>query len=536
MADKRVYTSSIPFEPFTGSLSELLESSPYLRVRRDKPILVDAATGERVTAAQHFDFVRALSYVLATEHGVRPGDVVGLFCPNHIRLIALNHALMAVGAVVTPMNIAYTGEDVREQLTTARARLVFAADGHWLDVATRAVGGAVAVASFEQIVAAARATRGRRDAVPLAAASDAALAYLCFSSGTTGKFKGVMTSHSNLANNTLQTLLAESELMGPDHVVGAFLPQSHIFGLTMHVYLAVYAAATVVVFPSFGLEPFLAATVTYGITLAHVVPPVVVLLAKSPLVARFPALTETLRTLVSGAAPLSASLALALQARFDNALTVVQGYGLTETSPVLHMLPPSRPDSRAGSIGRLVPGVRARLVDEAGADVAPGQPGEILVQGVNVMMGYLDNAAATAATFADGWLRTGDVGQVDADGYWTIVDRAKELIKSKGFQVAPSELEALLLTHAGVLDAAVVGVYDDAAATEQPRAFVVLAAGTEPGAVKRWLDGQVARHKRLWGGLVVLDQIPKSPSGKILRRVLRARSGDVVHGGRDARL
>jgi acyl-CoA synthetase (AMP-forming)/AMP-acid ligase II len=241
--------------------------------------------------------------------------------------------------------------------------------------------------------------------------------------------------------------------------------------------------------------------------------------------------------MVSGAAPLSAGVVDLARKKFSTVgatLDITQGYGLTETSPVTHLLPPKDGMRKVGSIGILVPNLQARLVasDEDNIiDAAPGEPGELWVRGPTVMKGYLNNPSATAKSItADGWFKTGDIATRDEDGYYNIVDRKKELIKYKGFQVPPAELESVLLRHPHIVDAAVIGVEDAAQATELPRAYVVHKAGSAnapksfPKDVQLWIETQVARHKFLRGGVVVIDAIPKSAAGKILRRELRERA------------
>jgi 4-coumarate--CoA ligase len=276
--------------------------------------------------------------------------------------------------------------------------------------------------------------------------------------------------------------------------------------------------ATIVTMPRFDLEQFLALHQEHGLTRAFVAPPMVVALAKHPLVDRYD--LSALRMIFSGAAPLSAELALECGARLD--CEVVQGYGMTELSPVTHATPPG--DFVPGSVGITVPNTELRIVDPASdADRGVGEDGEVWVRGPQVMKGYLNNPAATEATIdRDGWLHTGDIGHVDANGHLFVVDRLKELIKYKGFQVPPAELEALLLTHPAVADAAVIGVPDEEAG-EIPAAFVVLQPGAEATAedIQAFVAGQVASYKQV-RRLTFIEAVPKSPSGKILRRLLRA--------------
>jgi 4-coumarate--CoA ligase len=283
--------------------------------------------------------------------------------------------------------------------------------------------------------------------------------------------------------------------------------------------LGLRIGATLVTMPRFDLAAFLDAIQRYRVTIAFVVPPIVLALAKHPSVGNFD--LSSLRLLMSGAAPLGADVAAEAQARIK--VPVIQGYGMTELSPVSHLSVAGA--TPAGSVGQLAPNTEARLVDpETGRDAPAGANGELWVRGPMVMQGYLNNPAATAATIdADGWLHTGDVARIDAGGNFYIVDRLKELIKYKGFQVAPAELEALLLTHPEVADAAVIGM-PDAAAGELPKAFVVRRAGATvtADALRAFVAGHVATFKQIHG-LDFVDAIPKSPSGKILRRLLRDR-------------
>jgi acyl-CoA synthetase (AMP-forming)/AMP-acid ligase II len=257
----------------------------------------------------------------------------------------------------------------------------------------------------------------------------------------------------------------------------------------------------------------------HTVTRAYVVPPIALALGKHPAVEGRD--LTALKTIMSGAAPLGAELAEQVAERVD--CTVIQGYGLTETSPVTHLIRPEG-ENRPGSIGQPLPGTECRLVDpESGEDVAAGERGELWMRGPQVMRGYLNNEEATADCLdEEGWLHTGDVATVDADGYFQIVDRLKELIKYKGYQVAPAELEALIITHPAVSDVAVIGVPDEEAG-ELPKAFVVPSGDDfDAEELMGWVGEQVAPQKRV--RLVeTIEEIPKSPSGKILRRELVER-------------
>ncbi|KAK9459283.1 uncharacterized protein V1516DRAFT_713423 [Lipomyces oligophaga] len=540
MSAQRIYTS--PYGKFpicTNSIAEFLLTSPHLDGSSDKTLYSDVVSKKTLTVSQHYRFVRALSATLRNHFKVKPGTVVGLLIPNDICLPALHHAILWNLAVISPVNIAYTQADFIEQMKTAKASLIIAKPGPWLKMATASqshVPTCAQIVNFDDLVHDAfshldRGSGTEGDFLPLARPASQTLAYLCFSSGTTGKFKGVMTSHSNMTNNVLQTVRAGyPDLYSTNGVYAGILPETHIYGLQGHIHVNPYICAHLVIFPQFEFETMLKAIVEFKITHINIVPPIMVLLSKSALVDKYPQIRNSLKVMISGAAPLSHSLAMDVQERIGGKLVVCQGYGMTEATPITHMSPSSRPDSKAGSIGLLVPNMEARLVDpDTDEDVEPGTPGELLLRGPNVMMGYLENIEATKATLInDGWLKTGDIVVIDNDGYYAVVDRSKELIKSKGFQVAPAELEALLLRHPQVIDAAVVGHWSEAEATEQPRAFVVIAKGTQIETIHRWVDEQVAKHKRLHGGIVEVDQIPKSPSGKILRRLLKDRKDCIV--------
>jgi acyl-CoA synthetase (AMP-forming)/AMP-acid ligase II len=346
---------------------------------------------------------------------------------------------------------------------------------------------------------------------------------LPYSSGTTGLPKGVMLTHRNLVANILQTDGTRHLRDGADTLI-CFLPFFHIYGLVVIMLLGLRSGATLVVMPRFELERYLDLVERHRATMLHVVPPVVLALAKSPAAGGRD--YSSVRKLFSGAAPLGADVIKQCTARLECVLQ--QGYGLTETSPTTHATSEDPATYKPGSIGVPIANTECRIVDPAtGADLAAGQDGEIWIRGPQVMRGYLNCPEATRATIdAEGWLHTGDIGHADADGHFFVVDRLKELIKYKGMQVAPAELEAALLSHPAVADAAVVPRQDDAAG-EIPHAFVVLKAAASADELMTFVAARVASYKKI-RALEFIDAIPKSPSGKILRRVLRDRLA--IHG------
>jgi acyl-CoA synthetase (AMP-forming)/AMP-acid ligase II len=302
--------------------------------------------------------------------------------------------------------------------------------------------------------------------------------------------------------------------LGEQETLIAVLPFFHIYGMTCIMSGALRSGATVVTLPRFDLEQFLQALQEYGVTRAYLVPPIILALAKHPLVDKYD--LSRLISISSGAAPLGLDIAEACAARLG--CIVKQGYGLTETSPVTHANTDEQ--NRPGTVGPGMPNTEYKVVDVVTGDaLGSHQEGELCVRGPQVMKGYLNQPDATASTIdEEGWLYTGDVATVDDDGYVTIVDRIKELIKYKGFQVAPAELEALLATHPAIADAAVVGSPDEEAG-EIPKAFVVLRQDIAPEEILAYVAERVAPHKRV-RLLEIVEQIPRASSGKILRRVL----------------
>jgi acyl-CoA synthetase (AMP-forming)/AMP-acid ligase II len=326
-----------------------------------------------------------------------------------------------------------------------------------------------------------------------------------------------MLTHRNLVANLIQITEVYKEDTRENDVAVGILPFFHIYAMMVILNWILRNGSSIVILPRFDLEQFLTALVKHRVTIAHLVPPIVLALAKHPMVDKFPL---TLRWVFSGAAPLGRDLSEACARRLG--CLVFQGYGLTETSPATHLSPPDH-RNRPGSIGFPVPNTECKVVDPAtGEALGPGKDGELWMRGPQVMKGYLNQPGATAAAIdADGFFHSGDIGHADEDGYFYIVDRLKELIKYKGMQVAPAELEALLLTHPAVADAAVIPVPDEEAG-EVPKAFVVKRAEVSEDELKAFVASKVAPYKKI-RFVEIVEQIPKSPSGKILRRILVER-------------
>ena len=477
----------------------------------ERVVMIDGPTGREVTAGALEAGIRRLAGGLKAR-GIGKGDVVAILAPNLPEYAVVFHGVAFAGATITTINPTYTAPEVAHQLKDSGATLLVTIPA-FLETARAAAEGIEIVMMGEAEGAtplAALMGEPLAAQVPVDDAVDVAV--LPYSSGTTGLPKGVRLTHRNLVANVEQCQHCFQVQTG-DKVV-AFLPFFHIYGQTvlMNVYLA--TSGLVVTMPRFDLELFLTLCSRHATPTMFIAPPVAVALAKHPLVDKFD--LSPVKQLVSGAAPLSAELSEAVTRR--TGVQARQGYGMTEMSPVSHGVPFAT--SVPGAIGVAVASTEFRIVDPvSGQDVVEGAEGELWVRGPQVMPGYHNRPQATAATLTpDGWLKTGDLAQVDAEGHVFIRDRLKELIKVKGFQVAPAEVEAALLTSPMVRDAAVRGVPDDEAG-EIPVAFVVPAEGADEAAIRAHLAGQLA-HYKLPKRITFIEAIPKSASGKILRRML----------------
>lgn len=486
------------------------------RTRADKAAFIDGPSGRVVTYGELEDGIRRFAGGLAAK-GFGSGQTLAIMAPNIPEYAVVFHGVAMTGGTITTINPTYTADEVHHQLTDAGATILVTVP-MFLETAQKAAEGT----KVEEIYVFGEA----EGALPFssllgeplgdhAAVDLDDVVVLPYSSGTTGLSKGVMLTHRNLVANICQ-VVGPADLAESDTVV-AVLPFFHIYGMQVLMNSGLSAGATIVTMPRFDLEQFLQLHQDHAITRSFVAPPIVVALAKHPIVDNYD--LSALDQIFSGAAPLSAELATEAGERLGT--EVVQGYGMTELSPVTHLTPKGQ--FKAGSVGITVPNTEMRIVDPAsGESLGVDQDGEVWVRGPQVMKGYLNNPSATASTIDDeGWLHTGDIGRVDSDGHLYIVDRLKELIKYKGFQVPPAELEALLLTHPAVADAAVIGLPDDEAG-EVPVGYVALKADQTVTAeeIKAFVAERVATYKQL-RDVTIVDAIPKSASGKILRRVLR---------------
>jgi acyl-CoA synthetase (AMP-forming)/AMP-acid ligase II len=505
----------IPDVPITQFVMQKCSELP------DHPAIIDGATGEMLSYAQLQSRSKALAGGLLN-NGFNPGSVLALVAPNCPDYAVVFHAAALCAGTVTTVNPTYGPEEIKQQLIDSGATLAIS-HSSCLQTVAQAIEGT----SVKELVSLQASDSYRciddllgeeKDQVTVDTRNHAVV--LPYSSGTTGLPKGVMLSHHNLVANLVQVNAALN--YEADECALAVLPFFHIYGMQVLMGSLLSAGATIITVPRFDMEQVLGLIQKHKITQLFAVPPIVLGLAKTPLLDQYD--VSSLRKIFSGAAPLGAELADEAARRVG--CPVVQGFGMTEISPVSHITPGF--DARPGASGVTVSNTLSRIIDSDGNDMGANEEGELLVKGPQVMLGYLNNESATLETVdADGWLHTGDLARIDEDGYMTIVDRVKELIKYKGFQVAPAELEALLITHPAVADVAVVGMPDDEAG-ELPKAFISLKPDAAADAalapscddIKEFVAKHVATYKNLHA-VEFIDSIPKSASGKILRRFLR---------------
>jgi acyl-CoA synthetase (AMP-forming)/AMP-acid ligase II len=484
----------------------------------DEVALIDAPTGTAYTFGRLHEAALRLARALQDE-GVEPGDRVGIVAPNSVEWVVAFQGAVQAGATVTTLNPLYKEREIAHQFGDSEPKVVFVAEA--TADATRAVWGGDdhlhLTADVWDLVAGAAG-----DPAPVDLDPHTDLAVLPYSSGTTGAAKGVMLSHHNIVTNVHQFLgvgMVERESVMID-----FLPFFHIYGLSVLMLSGLAAGATQVVMPGFDPQAFVSLIQEHKATNLFLVPPAMLALAN--LGDQLGADLSTVRFVMSGAAPLPIDVARRVAEHYE--VEVAQGYGMTEASPVTHVSPIGR--DKPGTVGPPVADTRQRGVDLlSGEDLGPGETGELLVQGPQVMQGYFKRPDATEASLledGDGvWLRTGDIVTVDEDAYVTIQDRAKEMIKYRGYQIAPAELEAVLIEHPDIADAAVVPKDAGTGSDEVPKAFVVVREGAHVSAeaVMAHVEERVAPYKKV-REVEFIDAIPKNPSGKILRRELRDRA------------
>ncbi len=491
-----------------------------------KTALVDTSIDRRVTYAEYGELVESLAcgFVAA---GIAPGEVIAIFLPNSWEFAISYHAATLAGAIPTLLNPAYREREIRYQLENSGAAFLIT-DAPLLEnvnlaglpnlrrvFTTRHEGAGKE--SFSTLL------KGSSAALPQPAQSSVqTIAALPYSSGTTGLPKGVMLSHHNLVANVYQILGPNAAPFVPEEIMLCFLPLYHIYGLTVALTLPIALGSTTVLMPRFDVQKLCALLVQEGVTMMPMVPPAINALCQVAAAGAFPK-NHRVRWIKSGAAPLAPELARRLSDL--TGIIVNQGYGMTEASPVTHVGHNAPPEmNRPASIGQPLALTECRILDLNDNEVSADEQGELVMRGPQFMLGYWKEPQATAAVLRDGWYYSGDIVRKDADGFFYVLDRRKEMIKYKGFPVAPAEVESVLLEHPAVRDCGVVAK-PCAEAGEIPCAFVVIRDTFTPSeALSKELCGFVAdrlAHHKQPREVHFVDAVPRTPSGKVLRRELR---------------
>ncbi|KAK8042276.1 hypothetical protein PG993_006799 [Apiospora rasikravindrae] len=522
----------------------------------DKELFIDGETGSAYNFTQLKSTALNFGKGLKSQWNWKKGDVLGIFSPNSIDYAPVVFGTLWAGGVCSTANPTYTVKELAFQMKDSKVKgiatqlamlptVLEAAQqigipedriiliGHDRDPSGK-------LQHFTQLKSTSLLNLSYQTRVD----PKKDLAFLVYSSGTTGLPKGVMLSHTNIVANVLQFSSAEKRsglhcMGGPDGKGDkqlAVLPFYHVYGLTCILHATVWDGYQAIALPKFELEKACKLIQDYQVTFAYVPPPIILGFAKHPIVDKYD--LSSLKWLNSGAAPLTGELVDAVWERLT--IPTKQGYGLSETAPVTHMQSVLEWAKFKGSVGPLMANMEAKVVDLDGKELSVGEDGEIWLRGPNVFQGYLNRPELAKDTFSEcGFFKTGDIGHSDAKGNFYITDRLKELIKYKGFQVAPAELEGILLGHSEIADACVIPAFDRERSEEVPRAYLVMKEGVPRTDEKAkelidWVASKVAPHKQLRGGIRFIDEVPKNPSGKILRRVLKeqAKKEDRAEGPR----
>jgi len=478
----------------------------------DNPDRVAIHLGDQTTSYGELDDQSARVAGLLAARGIAPGTPIGIMLPNVPEFASVYYGILRTGAVVVPMNPLLKAREIAYYLGDSGAPVIFA----WhitapeVEIGAKEAGAeAILVdpATFPDILA----TASPAPQVVDRAAYDTAV--VLYTSGTTGHPKGAELTHANLINN-VEVSAADLFQLGPDDLIFGGLPLFHAFGQTCTLNAAIMTGASLTVLPRFDAAKALGILADQRVTIFAGVPTMFSALLHVPDRSDYD--VSTLRLCISGGAAMPVEVLRQFEDAFD--CIVLEGYGLSETSPVASFNHPGR-ERKPGSIGTPIRGVEMRVVDASGAEVPQGEVGEIAIRGHNIMKGYLNRPEATAeAVSDDGWFRTGDIGRVDEDGYYYIVDRKKDLIIRGGYNIYPREIEEVLYEHPEVAEAAVVGIPHPELGEEVGAAVALKPGATvTPDELRSYVKSQVAAYKyprRVW----IVDALPKGPTGKILKK------------------
>ncbi|KAJ0962329.1 hypothetical protein J5N97_030157 [Dioscorea zingiberensis] len=506
----------------------------------NRPCIINGTTGDTYTYAE----VELISRKVAAglhKLGIEQGNVIMLLLPNSPEFAFAFLAASQLGAMSTTANPFYTPAEIYKQAVASGARLVITESCYVGKVQSLVEERGVKVVVIDEAVPEgclpfSELMGADENQLPEVKIDSNDVVALPYSSGTTGLPKGVMLTHKGLITSVAQQVDGENPNLyfHSEDVILCVLPLFHIYSLNSIMLCGLRAGAAILIMKKFDITKLMELVERYKVTIAPFVPPIVVEIAKSPVVDDYD--LSSIRTVMSGAAPMGKDLQDTLRSKIPNA-KLGQGYGMTEAGPVLSMCLAFAKEPfeiKSGSCGTVVRNAELKIVDpETGLSLPRNQPGEICIRGDQIMKGYLNDPKATENTIdKEGWLHTGDIGYVDDDDEIFIVDRLKELIKYKGFQVAPAELEAMLITHPDIADAAVVPMKDELAG-EVPVAFVVRSEGSEitEDQIKQYISKQVVFYKRIHR-VFFSEAIPKAPSGKILRKDLRAKLAAGIPNGK----
>ncbi|XP_042484389.1 probable CoA ligase CCL5 [Macadamia integrifolia] len=518
-------------KPIALPCNESLDVTTFIssRAHNGKIAFIDAATGRYLTFPEVWRAVDSVASCLS-EMGVRKGNVVLLLSPNSIFFPVICLSVMSLGAIITTTNPLNTPQEIRKQIADSKPIIAFTTQpllpklsGTGLPVVligqhdNLSIKQAKIVSSVEDMMKKDSSELGNRVRERVKLDDTATLLY---SSGTTGASKGVVSSHRNLIA-MVQTILSRFRLEDGEQTFICTVPMFHIYGLAAFASGLLASGSTIVVLSKFEMDEMLSAIAKYRATYLPLVPPILVALINHAEAVKAKYDLGTLQSVLSGGAPLSKEVIEGFLEKYPT-VRILQGYGLTETTGIGASTDTAEESMRYGTAGLLSPSMEAKIVDPDTGEALPvNRSGELWLRGPSVMKGYFSNPEATTSTLdSQGWLRTGDICYIDEDGYIFVVDRLKELIKYKGYQVPPAELEALLLTHPEIADAAVIP-FPDEEVGQYPMAYVVRKEGSNfsEGAIMDFVAKQVAPYKRI-RRVAFVSAIPKNPSGKILRKDL----------------